>query len=118
MVWLEDLLGGLISSRTFDFDVLWLAVLDGASFSLCRLDLVGVSGLADLFDDLLPSPFFARALEDFGDSVLIFILDLSSFCLPLGVFVSLSPTVLSFRDGGWSTPVNGGLGGAWWFSVR
>lgn len=113
-----DRLGSFFSSEDLDLVDLWLVRGDEASLPfLDDFDLVGVSPLAVLLDLVSPSFLDRRLDDDRLTSVLI--LMLAFFVLGLSdPFSSCSPTALPFRDEGWSTPVNGGLGGAWRFSVR
>jgi hypothetical protein len=82
------------------------------------LDFEGVSVRDVLPDlDLTVSSFFDRRLdEDLLTSVRILIFVF--FALAFSVSFSSSLTTLPFREDSWSSPVSGGLGGAWWFSVR
>lgn len=109
-------LDGFFSSEVLDLDDLWLVRGDEASFSdLEDLVLGGVSARAVLLDFCSPS-FFDRKLED-DRLTSVLILMLAFFFALSALFSSVSPTALPFRED-WSNPVNGGLGGAWWFSFR
>lgn len=115
---LAERLGNLPSSDIFDFGDFGLAVRVGVSLpSFGDFDLDGVSGRAVLLD--LPSSFLDRKLDDdLGESALIRILAFPSFDFSPVPLSSRSPTGVPFREDGWPSLVNGGLGGTWWLSVR
>lgn len=118
-----DRLGSFFSSEDLVLEDLWLVRGDDSSVSgfsdlsvFDDFDL-GVSVREILLDFVSPSLFERRLEDDLLTSVLIFMLAFFALALPeLFSFSSCSPTALPLREEGWSRPVSGGLGGAWWLS--
>jgi hypothetical protein len=99
-------------------DSLSLSLSFSFSFSFSVLDDLdlGVSARTVLLV-LLPSSFLDFRLDDERfTSVRILML---AFFLGFSELLSFSSssTGVPLREDGWSRPVSGGLGGAWWFSV-
>ena len=111
-----DRFGNFLSSESLVLDGLWLVRGEGSLSVFEDFDL-GVSARTVLLLDLFPSSFLDRRLEDdllTSARILMFAFFALAFSLsePFSLS-SCSSTGVPLRDEGGSTPVNGGLGGAW-----